>query len=265
MYGKETPMERVEAPKSSGMNRNTLRTWGLLFLTLGIMGRCILQNRLLGLGQISGNQLMDLMNASDEAMIFATIALVLQVLETCAVPIFSFLLVDGFKHTSDFKKYILRVAGVAVVSEIPYNLAMSGKLIDMSTRNPAFGLVLALIALYFYKRYEEKSRQNTTVKLMVTLAAIIWTAMLQVDMGICIVFICAIVWRFRHNTMFQNLSGATASMICSMVSPFFMAAPMGFLLVHFYNGEKGAESRLVNYLAYPVILLVVGVIGMLAL
>ena len=69
-------MERVEVTKTRGLNRNVVRTWGLLFLTLGVMGRSILQNRLLGLGQISGNQLMDLMNASDEAMIFATIALI---------------------------------------------------------------------------------------------------------------------------------------------------------------------------------------------
>ena len=107
--------------------------------------------------------------------------------------------------------------------------------------------------------------QNTMIKLMVTLAAIIWTAMLSIDTGICIVFIVAVVWRFRHNTLYQNLSGATASMICSLASPFFMAAPMGFLVVHFYNGEKGAENRLVNYLAYPVILLVVALVGMFAL
>ena len=258
-------MERVEVTRTRGLSRNTVRTWGLLFLTLGVMGRSILQNRLLGLGQISGQQLMELMNGSDDIMIFATIALIMQVLETCAVPIFCFLLVDGFQHTSDVKKYITRVAGVAVLSEIPYNLAMSGKFLDLSTRNPAFGLILGLIILYFYKRYAEKSQQNTMIKLMVTLAAIVWTAMLQIDMGICIVFIVAIVWRFRHNTLYQNLSGATASMICSLVSPFFMAAPMGFLIVHFYNGEKGAESRLVNYLAYPVILLGVALIGMFAL
>ena len=258
-------MERVEVTRTRGLSRNTVRTWGLLFLTLGVMGRSILQNRLLGLGQISGQQLMELMNGSDDIMVFATIALIMQVLETCAVPIFCFLLVDGFQHTSDVKKYITRVAGVAVLSEIPYNLAMSGKFLDLSTRNPAFGLILGLIILYFYKRYAEKSQQNTMIKLMVTLAAIVWTAMLQIDMGICIVFIVAIVWRFRHNTLYQNLSGATASMICSLVSPFFMAAPMGFLIVHFYNGEKGAESRLVNYLAYPVILLGVALIGMFAL
>ena len=265
MYGKETPMERVQTTRPSGMNRNVVRTWGLLFLTLGVMGRSILQNRLLGMGQISANQLMELMNSSDDAMIIATIALIMQVLETLAVPIFCFLLVEGFQHTSDLKNYILRVAGIAVLSEIPFNLAMSGKVLDFSTRNPVFGMLVALVVLSFYKKYEEKKMQNTVLKLVVTLAGVLWTAMLQVDMGICIVFIVAVVWGFRKNPLFRNLSGATASMVCSMVSPFFMAAPMGFLIVHFYNGEKGADSRWINYLAYPVILLSVALIGMFAL
>ena len=166
----------------------------------------------------SAMTLLTLLESDPNMMLFATMAIVMQVLETCAVPIFCFLLVDGFKHTSDFKKYIIRVTGVALLSEIPYNLAMSGKLFDLSTRNPAFGLILALIVLYFYKRYEEKGQQNTMIKLMVTLAAIIWTAMLQIDMGICIVFIVAIVWRFRHNTLYQNLSGAPSQFHASSMA-----------------------------------------------
>ena len=36
---------------------------------------------------------------------------------------------------------------------------------------------------------------------------------------------------------------------------FYMASPMGFLAVHLYNGEKGEQNRLVNYLTYPALLL----------
>lgn len=42
-----------------------------------------------------------------------------------------------------------------------------------------------------------------------------------------------------------------------------MAAPMGFLAIHFYNGEKGPENRIVDSLAYPALLLVVGAAGRL--
>ena len=40
---------------------------------------------------------------------------------------------------------------------------------------------------------------------------------------------------------------------------------MGFLAIHFYNGEKGESSRLVNYLFYPVTLLAIGLAAKFAL
>ena len=39
---------------------------------------------------------------------------------------------------------------------------------------------------------------------------------------------------------------------------------IGFLAIHFYNGEEGNSSRLVNYLFYPVTLLVIGLIAKFA-
>jgi len=40
-----------------------------------------------------------------------------------------------------------------------------------------------------------------------------------------------------------------------------MSSPMGFLPVHLHNGEQGGENRLVNYLSYPAVLLVIGLIA----
>jgi hypothetical protein len=39
---------------------------------------------------------------------------------------------------------------------------------------------------------------------------------------------------------------------------------MGFLAIHFYNGEKGNTGRLVNYLFYPVTLLAIGLVAKFA-
>ena len=49
---------------------------------------------------------------------------------------------------------------VALVSEIPYNLAMGGNFFVTASRNPVFGLVLGLILLWFYRYYGEKSAKN---------------------------------------------------------------------------------------------------------
>ena len=122
-------MENQNNTRRSGLSGQALKIWGMLFLLLGIIGRSIFQKELLGVGQVSGQELLELMGASDQAMIYATVALILQAVTTCAIPVFAFLLVEGFQHTASFKRYVLKMAAMAVVSEIPYNFAMSGKAI----------------------------------------------------------------------------------------------------------------------------------------
>ena len=110
-------MERLGNTRPSGLHAGNLRAWGMLFAVAGIIGRSILQNQMLGVGVLSAEDLVQMMQSSQEAFIIATIALVLQAVETVAVPIFVFLLVEGFSHTSNWKKYILRVAAMAVLTE----------------------------------------------------------------------------------------------------------------------------------------------------
>ena len=140
-------MERLGNTKPSGLHAGNLRAWGMLFAIAGIISRSLLQNQMLGMGTRTMQELMALMQASDTAMAIATVALVLQAVETVAVPIFVFLLAEGFRHTSDWKKYLLRVAGLAVLTEIPYDLAMNQKVLEFGTQNPVFGLVLCMILL----------------------------------------------------------------------------------------------------------------------
>ena len=75
--------------------------------------------------------------------------------------------------------------------------------------------------------------------------------------------ILAVLWALREKTALRNLLGAAAALVCCLGSLFYMAAPMGFLAIHFYNGEKGAENRAVNYLAYPALLLIIWALGVL--
>jgi hypothetical protein len=74
-----------------------------------------------------------------------------------------------------------------------------------------------------------------------------------------------VVYLFRNKKMFMGFSGMAAAALCTGISPFYLAAPMGFLATHFYNGEKGESSRLVNYLFYPVALLAIGLVAMFAI
>ena len=255
-------MERIPQRKPTGISRTSLRMWGLLFLVAGIVGRSILQFRMLGMGVISGPELLALLDSDPDMMTIATTALILQIMETCALPIFTFLLVEGFLHTSDFPKYMLRTLGVAVISEIPYDLAVTGKFLNFSIQNPALGLPLCLLLLNFFRTYPGKSPKNLLIKIALTLATLGWSAMLRVEYGVCMVMVAVSLYLLWEKPLARNMVGATVAILCGRGSLLMMAAPMGFLAVHCYNEEKNTEeNRLVNYLAYPVCLLIVAIAG----
>ena len=251
--------QHTETPR--GLSANALRLWGYLCVLLGIAAKGIIHNGMLGLGNMTNQQLFDVMNQSQDAMALVTVSLVLQALESCAVPIFVFLLLEGFLHTASVKKYLIRVVGLAVISEIPYNLAYSGSWLNMGNRNPVFALAVCLLLLYFYRMFPAKGFSNMVLKAVITVAAFLWISMLKIDAGGPCVLMTAVLWALRDKPNFRILGGCTAAFLCTVFSPYYLIAPMIFIALHMYNGEKGEENRVVSYLWYPVTLLVFGLVS----
>lgn len=257
-------MERLRTERPKGLTRAGLRKWGMLLVVLGVFGRSILQARFLGTTDMTSEQLLESLSQAPNAMLFATFAIVLQFVESCATPVFCLLLAEGVANTSDSTKYLLRVTGVALISEIPYNFAMSAKLFDFGSRNPVFGIAMSLLLLYLYERFGEKKLTNGLLKVLFTLAAFVWCIILKIESGVCCVVITLAFWLLRNKPLIRNLAAGAAAMACCLFSLYYLAAPMGMLLLHFYNGEEGEENRIVAYLFYPVTLLVCGIAGFAA-
>lgn len=254
-------MSLLRKIRTFSLSASALRVCGMLLLVVGIAGS-VIQRTMLGLGEMTNSQLLELM-ADPAVMSNATIALVCQVLEACAVPIFAFLLVEGASHTGNFGKYLCRVLGVAVISEIPYNLVTGGSWLALGSRNPAFAMVMCLVMLYFFRRYPGKKGGHIVIKAMAVICVYLWSNMLGITHGACCVLLTAVLWALRGRQNLQTVAGIMI-MLCSSI--FSLVYPMGmlsFLIIHFYNGERGAGgNRAVNYLCYPVLLTVFWLLSM---
>lgn len=64
-----------------------------------------------------------------------------------AFPIFAFLIVEGYYHTKNVKKYMLRLLLCALLSEIPFNLMYSGRLYNPVHQNVLWTFLIALILI----------------------------------------------------------------------------------------------------------------------
>ena len=249
--------KRLAQPsKPSGFTGETLRKIGWVCLLAGIVGKTILEHKLLGLVNPTFDEMMAVLESTDAYYKIALGAMILQIASTCALPVFAFLLVEGAKHTKCFWKYFLRVLIVALVSEIPYDLAYQGKWLDFSAQNPALGLVIALAMIFFFKSYAGKGFKSVVVAIIAVLFATLWADMLMIADGSAAVLIIAVLWLCRNKKGLQVLAGAGITCIVPGMNFLrFALAPLMFLLMHFYTEEKGEGNRFINYASYPFLLL----------
>ena len=89
-----------------------------------------------------------------------------------AFPIFCFLLIQGFLHTHDVKKYAARLFAFALISELPFDLAFKGK-IDFSYQNVFFTLFIGLMTMIAFRWIEEHTDWSGWQRVILYIAALV--------------------------------------------------------------------------------------------
>lgn len=255
-------MKLIKRLSMAELTAQGLRVFGLIAAVAGMVS-ALLQNAVLDLNSTSTDQLLLALENDPSSMNYVTMAIIFQALEACSVPIFSFLLVEGATHTESFRKYALRVVGVALLSEIPFDLVMSGSPVSFTSQNPVFGLVLAMVMLFFFRHFPEKKAGHIIIKLVAIAGCFLWSNMLGITHGACIVVLTAVLWALRGRQNLQTLLGIVVMLCCCLFSPFYIVGILAFMVINFYGGQKGVGNRVVNYLAYPVILLIFALLSII--
>lgn len=237
------------------LDSRLLRICGCVLLGIGCIGTLV-QQRVLGVGRVSTEELMTLISELPHGMAYATVAVICQVLELCAVPIFAFLLTEGARHTASYGKYLLRVLALALVCEIPYNLLTEGAVLAVGALNPVFGAAAALGMLWFFRSFGEKKLSHWLIRLAALLGVFVWCNFLGIYCGAACTLIAAALWIGGGKQNLRLLIGGAASLACAVLSPLFIFTPLSFLFIHLYNGKREEEPRRVFYFVYPALLLV---------
>lgn len=216
---------------------------------------------------------------------------VLHMIGRIAFPIFSFGIAQGCVYTRDPKRFLGRLALFAVISEIPYNLALRGN--DFFFRyfdfnNIFFSLFLGAFCCCIYQFFSDKSKKWAAFLLI--LPVIILAEVFELEYGGLGVLFVFVPYIFRENKKAQVISlGVIAVLFYFFYAQFngvegywfqwmiednlsvftFMdtvGALIGVGLLALYNGEKGKNyPKWFFYTFYPGHLLFLYFIKFIAL
>jgi len=177
-----------------------------------------------------------------------TIIKICRLIGRLAFPIFAFLITEGFSHTKNPKKYGINLLAFAVVSEIPYNLFLSGKLFNFDSQNVFFTLFLGFLAIYVL--------DNVKIDLekAIYIFGIIVAAMLvKCDYGAKGVILIVFLHLLKNQL-------PLASVLSYGVLSGGLAAWCAFVPINMYNGKrgfiKGNVLKYFFYAFYPVHMLI---------
>ena len=171
-------------------------------------------------------------------------------------PIFCFLLIEGFFHTRNIEKYMVRLGIFALISEIPYNLAFSNMLLDTSKQNVFFTLFLGVAMMYIL----EKSGSPWLKIIWVSLFS--WMSiLLRCDYTYKGILLIGIYYYLRDNWNIKAVLGSGWNFFWGNTIQFYGA--FATIPICMYNGERGKSMKYFFYAFYPVHLLVLYVISRL--
>ena len=187
-----------------------------------------------------------------------------------AAPAMCFALAQGFIHTSDRKKYLLRLIVFAFISQIPYSYYMSGS-IWFPTGNMLFTLACSFLLLEVVKHYKN-------------------LGILSIPIAICILYIATFTDWFVFGPLFTlsfylNKGNKDLQALCHACISFLSLGYSAYVciqhglpwysqvwqigailiipIIYLYNGQLGRKTSFNKwffYLFYPLHLLMIRMI-----
>ena len=213
-------------------------------------------------------------------------------------PIFVYLIADGFRHTRNPKKFLFRLFAFAMISEIPFDLAITRVRVGdfwqaisfINYTNIFYTLFLGGLAIFIIQQIyreipEDALKKDRMISQLIAIAiaaiptlGLMWLAeVLHTDYaGYGVLFIVlmyvikpkwlrlavfAIMNVLQHRWLIDWLRAGHSFYGMSGWVMMIFATLLTVPLIAFYNGKRGPSLKWLFYVAYPAHLAVLAVIA----
>lgn len=190
--------------------------------------------------------------------------IILRLIGRLAFPIYCFLLVEGFYHTSSVVKYLERLGMFALISEIPFDIAFYGRIIDTSHQNVFMTLFIGLLAIKLCDNLNKynMSAEVYIIKLEIWVMAAILAFIFNTDYSIYGIVMIFGFYLFRQ--MKLSMCIFECFLNACFASGLQSIAVFALIPIYAYNGEHGSKRfKMLFYWWYPLHLIVLYIIKML--
>ncbi len=202
-----------------------------------------------------------------------------------AFPIFAFLLVEGYFHTRNLKKHIIRLFLFALLSEIPFNLALGGGIFYPLHQNVLWSFLISIILIH----WNERARRSGSLpkQIVIGLSSLLLGCILGlftfVDYYHAGILTVLSFYFFRSKKWWGYVGQLLSLWYINMELLGGLVYPISFLnisilfpqqgfallalpLIWLYRGRQGHHSKRWQYFCYtfyPAHLLILGLMKML--
>lgn len=168
----------------------------------------------------------------------------LRYLGRLSFPIFCFLVVQGYRYTQNFKKYVLRLLVFALITEPIYDRAFLGTYWSMERQNVLITFILGLLMLYVYERVKEPYQMFSLV------AFFALAYLLKADYGIYGLLLILLLYLSFNNKAKE--AGAIVIWNLLYLPSFQVLGGLSSFFIYFYNGKRGPKMKYFFYVFYPL-------------
>ena len=183
-------------------------------------------------------------------------------------PIMAYLMGEGYRHTKNIKKYMLRLLIFAMIAQVPYFIFL------MKQLNVLFTLLLGLLTIYIIER--SKSR-NISVLVIVgfTIVSVVcdWGIMgipmilmyyYQKDRTKRVTLPLLIPFAFfALSIVMQLVAGRPILEVLPDLLFLVVGCSLTIPLLSSYNGKRGRSMRYFFYAYYPLHIIILGLLRLL--